>query len=664
VLQKNRGFVLLLSLCFVDYAYAGRSAELLMYKKGDFLFDFKVDHKGEIFYVKNANFLSGNPLDQYSYAQTTWDFTSHARFGDSINSKMTLRERARWGETRAILTTAETVKIADVTLDEHQHGFNRLVPFFRKIWVKFSLNDAFSISAEQRHYLKCGVFPFELGRGISLGAAYATAPGILGFFTDNSIDQYAPGILLHGDITTKYGLGYDAYTAVLQNLSTSVSKNTEVVYSNCYGCPSIYRGFGTISYILAGRLLWKAFDEKSWGKLTAEPYALLFSYPDNKVEYKSDAAVKLGTYGFAVEYQGPQFELGFETAANAGHQCVRTWDRNYITASRNTTTAALEEVYSNIFAVPVDSTFSSSSAKAQVTATNKRVVDKSSSGTNFNEAAIGTGEIVSATGVTTCTLYNGKYRFRPAYRNNFGGFMMVFDGTYWIQPKELKISAALAYASGDEHPNVILKNAEDIEYTDTYSGFIGLQEIYSGKRVRSVFILGQPVPRPLTAPYASLSSTMQQHYAHNVSGFTNLIYTGAGLTWTPNGFKRKIKINPNMLYYWQASPSKMYCLLATPETIDGQLVGGDTLEQDARRALGLEINLLAEISWLDNLQGYAVLAIFIPGPHYKDVIGKPINASQYKEVIRTSRYGIDYNSYPLLNNKAAFALNVGFEYLF
>ena len=38
-----------------------------------------------------------------------------------------------------------------------------------------------------------GAFPFELGRGIALGTAYAVDASDLGFYSENAIDQYAFG---------------------------------------------------------------------------------------------------------------------------------------------------------------------------------------------------------------------------------------------------------------------------------------------------------------------------------------------------------------------------------------------------------------------------------------------------------------------------------------
>ncbi len=622
--------------------FAGRQANLLRYEKGDFLFDFKADQKTEVFYVKNGEYFSGSPLDQWVYAQSTWDFTTHTRIGNSLTSKLTLRNKAKWGNTRSIFATTERLKIVDFYISGHNHSFNRLLPWLRKAWLRVSVNDAFGVKSDGKHYLKFGVFPYEVGRGISLGSAYAITPGVLGFFSDNTIDQYAFGASLRGDIRSDGSLKYDVYTALLENSSGSFSQTTEVVNTNSVSSPSIYRGFGDINSLLVGKLFFKAFETKSWGCLTFEPYVVYDWVPAQKVEVNSDANVKLGTFGAAVEYVNDKYEFGFESAFNFGRQYVKAWDRNTVLAVRDADTGYLKEAYNSVY------TDVNLTTRAAVTDANKDVVDNQSiKGPAFNGQRIGTSD-----------LYNSLYRFRPGYANKFAGNMFVVDGTYYFKPDILSVSLAGGCASGDEHPNIVLDAPEDTERNSTYGGFIGLQEIYSGKRVRSVFVIGgQRIVRPLSSPELRIMRE-RQLYAVNVSGFSNLVYAGANVSWTPSKYEKKLKLSSNALYYWQDKATDRYCLA---------LKGSDTstdLDSSASKALGLEINLFLDVKWLENFKGFIATAFFVPGKHFEEVIGKPVNAAQLAEVTRSDRYGIDYNRYPLINNKVAYLLNAGFQYLF
>ena len=642
--QKLFLSLLLFSHAFVFTAIYSKNAQWLLYKNGDFLFDFTAVNKTEAFYVKNAEYFSGSPMDQSIYVQGTWDFNTHTRFGDVIKSKLTLRNKAKWGNTRSLLTTQEQLQILDFTLDDHSHSFNRLIPWFRKAWVKFSINDAFDIKADRKHSLKFGAFPYQLGRGISLGAAYAVSPGVLGFFTDNTIDQFAFGALWRGHLTANHNVTYDFYCAMLENLSASFSQTTEVVNRNCLNCASIYRGYGDLNIVYASRIRAHLLNSETFGRLVFEPYILYDWVPAQKITVRSDANVKLWTMGAAVEYAGRRWELGFETAFNFGRQHAKGWDRNYIIPHRNGTTGALEEVYGAVYVGEKDATGSN---VAPVTDANKTIVDNAPKGAVFNGLEIGSSG-----------LFNGPYRFRPAYDNKFAGCMAVIDGTFWFQPQTLRGSLAIGYASGDEHPNIVLEDPSDTERTSTYGGFIGLQEIYSGKRVRSIFVIGgQSITRPLSSPELKVSQD-RHFYATNVQGFSNLIYTGAGFTWTPDNYKRKIMLNSNALYYWQDKPTNKYCL---------SRYGNETSSasnETASKALGLEINLFLDVHWLSNLKGFLATAVFVPGKHFDEIIGKPTNAKQFAEVSRSSRYEIDYNQYPLVNNKTAYVLNFGFEYNF
>lgn len=640
--RKDMSFKTGLGLALLLSTLSSLAAEkFLTYKKDKFLFDFGFENKMEAFYEKNGDYLSGNWADQTFYCRSTWDFTSHAKVGDVWKSKVTLRNKANWGTTRAVETTQETVRLIDVDLPQHSHGFNRLVPWFRKAWVKFSLNDAFDINADCRHYLKIGIFPYEVGRGISLGSAYAVTPGFLGFFTDNSIDQFAWGALWHGDLCKKYNFTYDVYGSIVESQCDSIKRTTETIYTNCLNCGSKYRGFGHMNFILAGRSQFVMFNTKDYGMLTFEPYVVYNQIPEQKVDFVADSNVRLGTFGVASEYVGPRFELGFDTAVNCGRQAVKAWDRNKIVDKRNSD-GVIEERYTQVF------TDSELTTHAVVSDANKDIVESQ----QYKGAQYNGQEIVAGSG-----LYNGNYRFRKAYRNIFNGYMFVVDAAWWMNPDTLKLSWTAGYASGDENPNLSLYKDSEHESTDFYDGFLGLQEIYSGKRVRSLYVLGQVrVARALSAPSGQVSRDAQRH-AHVVSGFNNLIYTGVGLKWTPKNLKRKVTVNPNALYYWLDVPGKAY-YLACQET-DTNV--SHSLDCNASRRLGLELNFIADVQWLEQLKGFIATAVFVPGAHFSDTIGKPTNEKQYDEVHSTTRCGIPSNGYPLVNRKVSGFVNLGFE---
>src|SRR4030095_12837825 len=143
------------------------------------------------------------------------------------------------------------------------------------------------------------------------------------------------------------------------------------------------------------------------------------------------------------------------------------------------------------------------------------------------------------------------------------------------------VAVTAGVTSGDDNPN--------IESNDgNYAGFIGLQEVYSGKRVRSVFLLGGAgrVKRFLSTPSTDAVQAPSKE-AQAISGFTNLIFCGTSLKWKPKSWKKPFEINPNVLALWQ-------------ERKIGQ----------ARTFLGVETGLFINYSLLKDLKLFWVSSLF------------------------------------------------------
>src|SRR5205823_3427497 len=71
-------------------------------------------------------------------------------------------------------------------------------------------------------------------------------------------------------------------------------------------------------------------------------------------------------------------------------------------------------------------------------------------------------------------IFNGIDRFRNSSSRKLDGWMFVADAAYWPLVKQLQVAATAGIASGVDNP-----------LCGSYDGFIGLQEEYAGKRVRS-----------------------------------------------------------------------------------------------------------------------------------------------------------------------------------
>jgi hypothetical protein len=249
-------------------------------------------------------------------------------------------------------------------------------------------------------------------------------------------------------------------------------------------------------------------------------------------------------------------------------------------------------------------------------------------------------------------LFNDLNRFRNPYTNTLKGWMVVADGAYWLCDRTVRLAAGAGVASGDEDPNKDINNPNESNVDGDYKGFIGLQEIYTGNRIQSVFLLGGAgrIPRPLTSP--AQSSNVLVTVPTNISGFTNLIFVGSSLLWSPKVQSKGFNVRPNLLAYWQQHATKKFDIKTKMSS-----------KEFARNFLGTELNCFFDINLLEELKLFVVGSAFIPGSHYKDIKGTPLNRDQQKILDLLDPTGFE-DGIPLLGDDTAYTLNFGLEYRF
>ncbi|TET06368.1 hypothetical protein E3J79_02210 [Candidatus Dependentiae bacterium] len=628
-------------------------------KETDTWFSFSGSFKPELFYGKNINLLNdNNPADRIFYFRHTLDFKLNASYGrekyghDIIYARFAPRNRAIWGNPKSYFqTTDATIKSLEVVYGPHRHFNPRLFFWVREAWIDLDCNEILDLHTLSRHNFTIGAFKFQLGRGIALGDAYAVGHEVLGFYTDSAVDQYAFGAKLSGDIFEDR-LTYDLYSAILENKSSSLADTAERILGQEYGCrKSPERGFGKINFVLAGRLNWTAVNIPNYCTVTFEPYWLFNDQPEQQVEFLGDASSTLGTLGIASEYECERFDFGFEYAINLGKQRVKGWDRNSTEKENRNSFETI--VNSNVLYLnkndnndPLNNEkfpyVPSSDAQA--------LIETSPQNEQQNGKEIGTVTFENK----QITLVNSEDRFRDPYTNKYEGWMFVTDAAWWNQDKDLNIAATFGFASGDNNPNEVTKDG-------VYSGFIGLQEIYSGKnkRVKSAFILGSSgkLKRPLAFP---ISRQTRGRFARTISGFTNLIFTGGAIYWQPNKLEGKLIFHPNMIFYWQDMPTKAFDIDTNQETT-----------YYSSKFLGTEFSIFFDYYLKPPLRLYFVGAVFIPGTHFSDIRGKPISAIQaraiadrLKRLDRQDITGFLSERIPNLGDDTAISFNLGIEYKF
>ncbi len=631
--------------------------------------DIEIDVWGffrpEVFAGKNFNLLNKSiHQDTIFYFRHTNDYFLDLIYGKetygcpAVEFKTSVRNRAVWGSPSTIaLTLPTTPRIAKIDAGEHNHAFPRLFFWMREVWLKLSLSELLKMDLSCDHSFTLGAFSFELGRGIALGAAYAIGQGPLGFYSDAMIDQFAFGFKYSGGFL-KDVLTYDIYGALLQSRSNSFSETNRPILANEIGHrdhPA--RGFGKDNYLIAGRLNWTVCNSDEYGTLAFEPYMLYNNDPEQKVEFQADAKSQLCTLGFAGEYVKGPFECGFDAAFNRGHQTVLPWDRNQIVLENFN---GMIVGVNNHVKIENDNEFPQyNGLKApNVPGSNaQKAIDAQNAdgNSNFNGQPVPGAQQLQGLGYAqgTLDLVNGKYRFRNRKVNGYQGWMFVADASYWVYKNNVQVAVTGGYASGDQDPNYHHNDHE-------FNGFIGLQEVYAGKRVKSVFLLGTvgKVRRPGTQPELPYAD---KDYTSGYSGFTNLAFFGAGTTWKPSfcSSESRVVINPNVFAYWAPHPGHKFNPF-TGRNIKGLLAG---------KYMGTEVNAFLSYYPLESVKCFVIGSVFVPGQFFTDHRGKPFNTDEKKELDAWREKNpnpekADFGTLPNIRDDIGYTINIGVEFAF
>ncbi len=556
----------------------------------------------EVYANRNMIYLnSANVYDRAFRFRTTADGILVSTYGDNsknpaVDSKIAVRFRYDGGTDALVRTAPTTISLAGAPIVVPGSSIQKSTLWLRELFIKISLDQN---PTEPLYFVKFGSFPYELGRGIALGSAYSSG-GFLGLDPRFSIDQFAPGALLHADII-KDSLAGEWYYAVLSNPNSSFKENSEIIRLNeVTEIPSKgARGLNRQVWITSGALFWKAIHQKNI-KLNVNPYAYMFVSPDQNLEFPADSDSQLYAIGTALEFKTGKFEWGFDTAFQGGKTSVKAWDRNYTKLVNDD--GAVSVQYTKVYE---GDTFTAANL-ALVNTTNQQSVAAGAKGFDQNGQEIGT------TG-----LYNAPDRFRPEQGFFYHGYFFVTDISYELISRQLKICADTGYVSGhlDNFDDINTLTQAQLEHQN-FNGFVPLQSVYSGKRIQHLVMLNTGVPRfTVQDPTVPLE---QQYVPSRIMGvatltdkFTNLAYTGLGFECTPTKFAdQKAMIKPVALYYWMPQ---------APSLADGT---------PASHALGtaLSVEFMATIKECLDMGGY--IGWMVPGPQYKQFAGTQLKGGK------------------------------------
>jgi len=547
-----------------------------------------------------------------------------------------------------------------------------MVTYMEEMWVNLHFGTFFKAYDNWFSYkkhpvsLKMGYFPYELGRGISMGSAITHIP-FLGFdseyYEDLIINQ--PSILIHGFINKN--ISYDLYYSKQGENSLSTAMTWETVNANRTdragdGFRRHYRGVAKDRDLWAARMDFR--HSKKWGDLYVQPYMMYMDASELKIELDGDAASRLGTVGMMAEFKRGQFSMNAEVAGQFGHQTVHPIDRNQ-----------LELVMANDSqSTYVNSHIFSSDAVSETKAPNNHDLPAYANAF-YNKGGFHTGSgqwvnPISKNGDQLTTdgsiavhcnqpgengvfggnlnTYNsnvtGNKRFRDGYRNNYRGFMAAVDMKWEFEKVPVEIAGAGAYISGDKYPY-------NTEKDKRYKQFIPYGDAnYIGKYVLSQVVLdARRLPRPIDISYR------HQYAFNNDTDMGNLAYIGTGATWRPFKDRKKLMLQSNILWFWETTTLKKWGKEEKLPTYvfvnyDGEYEVGDPFEGDswssgtggawlrpntdyetgwmdkdqyASRMLGTELNFEVQYRPVRNCIILGQLGVFIPGRLYKDLDGQP-----------------------------------------
>lgn len=559
----------------------------------------------ETYFSNNLNLLNADVLaDTTVMLRTTMDYFLSMAYGEAnprILCYNAMRFRFRWGTDADTKSADSNVTIVDAGYVVPGTTTNKHLLWLRESWLKIKLGDREPLN----NFIQIGLIPYQVGRGISLGAAY-DAKGFITFIPGSAIDQYAPAVLFSFN-PIEDRLVTDFYFSLTRNDQVSLSSNLAKIRTHEIGsCPQ--RGIGRQSYIVALRADVMAY-EKDKHKVDVEPYFIHRYVPDVQIDFNNDTHTTISTAGCSIEGVFNKFNWGIEGACNFGDLDIRPWDRNYIIIAKDSE-AFLVEQYTKIYTQNPATT--KNPAKAYVTTDIANFLKTIPLTTAYNGKLLGV--------VDGQDIYQAFDRIRPEQARIFNGFFVTGDATYTVLPKELEVTLGVGYASG--HSDLQLDNnllTKEQLMSLEFNGFVPIQSVYSGKRLRHFIAFAQGLPRfSVQNPAADLSKSNVvglQNFGL-VNQFTNISFVGSRIEWKPRQCTANtLNLSPNIIGYW--APMSSQFVLS-----DGNL-------RDADNYLGLELNLEFSMYFYQKLKLSGYVGAFCPGQHYKDMCGTNVPAYGY-----------------------------------
>jgi hypothetical protein len=571
---------------------------------------FRFTNMTSTFYYSQPAFYGKECVD-INYIQQLFNICAAGQVEDYLLFKTVFRSRYIWGSNQeSLLIDEASTSLVGSVLPPHTHDIDFNFFWLREGWVALDISRFMAI--DRSIVFQAGRIPYEVGRGISFGQAYFLGRGFLGYDSTNIVDEFSTGFLLTTEIYAdkKTEIFWEIYATILANRAVYLEEILEPIYKNrIFACGDSFdkdiRDFGHIGAAVISRLLIQ-HNFNSF-MIYAEPYIIWDVAPELNLEFPAQGKSSLVTLGCMIEGTSSRLNFNLEWAINKGGLNLYGWDRNYL---------KIKNRDGNL--VAVNNYVLENDLPALATLGNEKIIEISPQGTEFN------GKNISA------SLQNSKRRFTDPRYIKFAGSMFVCDIAYWLKEQEFLLATTFGFASGGDDP---VYDVSD----NKYGGFIGIQELYTGLWVLSVFRPGGPLTRNIVQDFS-----LEENYETSLRTFSDLKFFGASLRF--DLWDKKLIVISNVIGYWT------FC---QPKAFDKQKM--KLADDKVDDYLGTELVFAAILSPRDNIGFYLVYALFFPGGRYiNENLGPldPLDAYYLNNKINLNRF------YPVN------LIDVGFYYNF
>lgn len=518
-----------------------------------------------------------------------------------------LYAKMRWGAGKSVDNGGTTTfdRLTTQYNSFHRHVTLHVIPMLREIRFDLCLDSVFNTNLGSSTFT-AGMFPFQVGHALSLGYAYVIDLRDTTFYLPGIIDQFQPGAMLTGDLLKDH-IRYQWWIGSASYDFDVAVKERSLVQRFGFYTGQLLDGISTNGFMTALRFELYPLCGVRNKSFMIEPYFMYAYLTDNFVQYYGDSVVNLSTAGFSVEYNRVSecvrapglYGASFELACNLGSIDTFGLDRNLITTVTDPA-GFLASVESLLTGKDISFVYVTPQVRSQVATARRSTFE------NFQQLI---------PGPTVHPALNDVNRFLPYLSDHFLGTMCIADAAYCVNGA-IDVNGLFGFFSGNENlarRGLFTQYIEDsfkayANYRQRDSkGFVGLQQFFENRRVRSVFLPILCVQGLRDGFIFDLFSNA--NFSRLPYTLTNIQFAGcAGVYKTHLNESLELVCHTNLIAFANAA-QQVSCL---PFSQNSQELSSFLVP----RSLGVEWNLFCTVECAHACTIVATIATFIPGAFF------------------------------------------------